>query len=176
MSYAREYAIALFDLLLEQNKLTEVTEDFEMVTSLILSDKNYLRLLEHPQVTTEEKKALIKELFTSLDQSLLHFLYVLIDNKRINLIQEIYTIFYELYKSYLQVMEVEAITSEALTETQIEAITNNLSQKYRRKVVLSNVIDRSIIGGIRIVTDHEIIDHSISKQLENLKSFLLKQN
>jgi F-type H+-transporting ATPase subunit delta len=70
---------------------------------------------------------------------------------------------------------VKAFTSIELDDEQKTKLKEKLKVKYRHEVELENVIDSSVIAGIRLQIDNEIMDYSIKTQFSNLKSHILKQ-
>ena len=173
--FVREYATALFDLSLEKSIVETIKDELIMVSVAFVENNQFEKLLSHPQLTKENKKGIINDVFKGLNSSLLYFLYILINNDRIEDIKFINEEFRQLYNEYNKVIIVEAQTTLALTENQVETLMKKLSLKYRHKIIIENVIDHSIGGGMRLKINNEIIDYTIKSQLENLKSYILKQ-
>lgn len=174
--YAKEYARAIFDLLLEEDKVDAVLNDLLVITTSIKNDQAFIHFLKHPKIASDEKKAFVDAVFTGIDSTLKHFLYVLLDNNRLHNMQEVYLSFMEIYKQYNQKLEVKALTSIPLSDEQVASLEEKLSKKYTKKVNVINEIDSHVIGGLRLIINNEVIDHSISSHLTSLKSFVLKQN
>lgn len=172
---AKEYAIALFDIALEKNILDKITEELIILTEIINEDNNITKLLSHPQLSKVEKKEIVKKIFNSVNQTLLNFIYVIVDNNRFVDINDIKREFINLYNEYLNILEVEAITAIPITDTQVSLLEKKLAQKYRRKINIKNIIDTSIIGGMVLKINNQIIDYTIKTQLQSLKSHILKQ-
>lgn len=174
--FEKEYAKALFDILLEKNKIGSILHEFVVIASTIDNDNDFIRLLEHPKITKDEKKSVVDQVFGRIDKTLKHFLYVLIDNHRLQNIYAIYLAYCDLYNEFNQVLEVKAYTAIPLDTSRIEQLETQLSKKYNQKVIVANEMDTSIIGGIRLVVNNEVFDHTISNHLSNLKNYVLKQN
>lgn len=173
--YAKEYAIALFDLSLEKKLLETMKDELIIISSAFIENAQFDKLLSHPQISKEQKKDIVKDVFKGINSSLLYFLYVVIENDRIEDIEFINEEFRKLYNEYNQVMQVEAVTTIPLDKNQREALVNKLSLKYRHKIEIHNVIDHSIGGGMRISINNQVMDYTIKSQLENLKMHILKQ-
>lgn len=173
--FTKEYATALFDLSLEKNNIEAIKEELIIVSAAFLGSKQFEKLLSHPQLSKENKKDIVNDVFIGLNTTLLHFLYVIIENDRIFDIKFINKEFSKLYNEYKEVINVEARTTIPLTENQIEVLKNKLSVKYRHKIKIDNIIDNSIGGGMLLKMNHETIDYTIKNQLHNLKSHILKQ-
>ena len=64
-------------------------------------------------------------------------------------------------------------TVNELSKEQINKLEESVTKKLNKKVELSNVIDPSIIGGIKIVVNDTVFDNSIVRRLESLKQELI---
>ena len=62
---ASTYAKALYDIALEENVLEEVKNDFNVIVSSIKEQPQFLNVLTLPKLDKEEKKQLIKSIFSS---------------------------------------------------------------------------------------------------------------
>jgi F-type H+-transporting ATPase subunit delta len=168
--------VALFDLLLEENKIAKHHSDFEVITNILSNNPDLIKFLNHPQITKTEKKEFIKHVFGQVDQTLINFLLVLIDNNRIQDMSSIYQAYLTLFHEYNEILIVKAVTSVPLTEKQINQLQTKLTIKYKKRIEVTNTIDHAIIGGIRLMIKDKIVDHTIISHLTNLKSYVLKQN
>ncbi len=173
--FAKDYATALFELSIEENKVETIFEELNVVSTLMLDEPQFMKMLSHPELHKNEKKDIFKKVFKQVDQIVLYFLYVLVDNNRIEHIQSIQEMFIKLYNEYNKVIEVKAQSTLPLNEEQKNKLEEKLKIKYRHKIKIENVIDKSIIGGLRLSIDNEIIDFSLKSQFSNLKSHVLKQ-
>ena len=63
-------------------------------------------------------------------------------------------------------------TATALTDAQRQRLADSLSRTYGTAVSINEVIDRSVIGGIRVQIADDVIDGSISTRLTDLRSRL----
>jgi F-type H+-transporting ATPase subunit delta len=174
--YVNEYASALFDLLLEENKVEQNYLDLQVIAKTITEHADMIKLIKHPQITKDDKKDLIQTIYSEVDPILLNFLYVLIDNGRMHHIQEICDRFVVLYKEYNQILTVKVVTSIPLTEKQKNELNIRLTRKFHKMVEITNEVDPSIIGGMRLMVKDEVMDDTIKNRLSSLKSYILNQN
>ena len=63
-------------------------------------------------------------------------------------------------------------TATALTDAQRQRLADSLSRTYGTTVTINEVIDPSIVGGIRVQIADDVIDGSISTRLTDLRSRL----
>ena len=62
----------------------------------------------------------------------------------------------------------------ALEDSEMKQLQDNLGKKHNRNVTLENVVDPSILGGIKIEFEGNVLDQTINHYLHSLKSSLTK--
>lgn len=171
MSYvAFQYGEALFSLALERNETDQVLADFnELVESI---DEDIYKFLNHPKITRVVKKETISKVVTN--ELLLHFVYVLLDNLRVDLINDILFEYKKLLDNQNKILAVNVYVNKALTKKQEDQLIGNLKIKLNRDVELNMVIDESIVGGMKVEYEGMILDETINNYLHSLKANLLK--
>ena len=80
-----------------------------------------------------------------------------------------------LYNSAHGIVDAEVVTSRKLGSEQISRLEIFIKEKYAAKeIIISNVVDESIKGGIIVKVGDDIIDGSVSGQLKRLRNILSK--
>lgn len=83
--------------------------------------------------------------------------------------------FGELYNAAHRIVLAEITTKEKLGKEMEEKIEKFVKEKYLAKeVVIENVVDEKIQGGIIIRVGDEVIDGSVANELKKLKNILNK--
>jgi F-type H+-transporting ATPase subunit delta len=83
--------------------------------------------------------------------------------------------FSEIYNVKNGIVEATVISARKLENDQIGKIENVIKEKYSAKeVMIENVIDKEIKGGIIVKVGDEVLDGSITSQLKRLKNILSK--
>jgi F-type H+-transporting ATPase subunit delta len=83
--------------------------------------------------------------------------------------------FGELYNAAHGIVLAEITTKEELKKEMREKIEKFVKEKYLAKeVVIENVVDEKIQGGIIIRVGDEVIDGSVANELKKLKNILSK--
>lgn len=171
MSYvAFQYSEALFSLALERNELDKVLSDLNNFVSSL--DTDIYIFLNHPKITKTNKKEVLKVSINN--ELLLHFVYVIIDNLRVDLFDDIYEEFKKLYDNQNKILRVKAYLNRKLSTQQEENLKKSLQKKLNRNVELISIVDKSIVGGMRVEYEGMIHDNTINNYLHSLKANLLK--
>jgi len=118
---------------------------------------------------TEEKS------HSEVDSAVKNFIKILIKNNHLKLEANIIQKFREIYNAENKIAEAEVVSWEPLSNALLNNVSKYVSNKYQAKeVVLNNIIDKSIQGGIIIKVGDEIIDGSVARKLKELKNKLVK--
>ena len=167
-----KYSIALYDVAKESgdfmlDKLDEVREAYK--------DPELLLAMSHPKLRPEARRAILKEVFGDLPEPLLNLLLIVADNGRSYRIDRILEFYEDLCYEEQRIERIRIVTPMPLSEEKAEAIRAAYAKNRTGEVKAEVEIDPSLIGGVKIITDEGVIDHSLSRQLEDL-GHSLRQN
>jgi len=171
---AKEYALALFELALEKHQIEEIKTELITITSLFQEHSKFYDILTDPRLIDEDKKEVLTSVCQGLNSTLLHFFFVLIDNHTFTGLELITQEFTNIYNQYNKILHVTAVTTIPLTESEKSKLIQELTKRYHRKVKIENVLDNTIIGGIKLLIGNEVLDYSIKNQINNLKRNILR--
>ena len=155
----------------------QVAGDAESLVETLDASPDFRTYLLSPQAPVDEKKKFIDATLRGRASDLLvQMLGLLIDKKRINLIDEIAKAFIQMYERHIGVVEVTVLTAIDLSDELAERTRQTLEKQSEWKVKLRKVVDPSIIGGMILVVDDKIIDGSIRHEIEMMKRDLKQIN
>lgn len=175
-SLASRYALAMFDIALEENKVKEYQEKMKCVKKILNDNPDYLRVLSSYFLTAKEKHDLVESAFKSLDSKhIISFMKVVIDNHRVNEIDKIFQEFHSLCNEFQGIDEGFVYSVIPLGEEQIKQIEKAISLKMKVKVELQNIIDERLIGGIKVVVNDHVYDSSLLHKIDSLKKEIKKE-
>ena len=163
-----EYAKALFDLASNNNEMLDEFQKFNE----ILEYNQFLELLKAPNIKKEEKKEILKKTLKNFDVTFLHFLFVIIDNNRINDLNQIYDCYYKMVLKSNNEELVDIYLPKEISEKELESLKNKLELKFNKKLVIRVHIVSKLIGGMRIEYDGKSIDETVLKEFIKIKSLL----
>ncbi|MBV9868299.1 MAG: ATP synthase F1 subunit delta [Abitibacteriaceae bacterium] len=170
---ARRYAGALFGLARQRNEISQIAAGIQVISQAVNGSPQLLTILEHPRITRDRKKELLRQVFSeSVPADVEHFLFLLIDKERANIIPEVLVAFARLLDEYSREVDVEAVTALPMTEAQTEALRQRLEASSGYKVRLTTRVDESILGGLIVRIGDKLIDGSIATQLQAMREQL----
>ena len=163
-----QYAKSLYDL---SKDLDQDLNDLEVLKSCISNSNELVKVLMHPSISKEEKKELFKNLLSGkVEDYFLYFVYVLVDNERILELENIYDTFKMLVDEKNNILNCEVVSKYPLDNNVKEDLIKYLSQKYQKKIILKELVNDELIGGIKVIVQNEVIDYTIDSTLTNLKN------
>ncbi len=169
------YTLVLFDLALEENHLEEIGQELADIAEILDQNPEYKTFLTSPQIAKEDKIQSIDNIFgDKIQKTTKNFIKVLIGNGRAAYLSEVAKEYKKLLRTHLGIVYVEAVTAVPMDEEQKQRLTANLEQKLNQKVELNNLIDKNIIGGMKIRMGEKSMDASVSSRLKSLQAELSK--
>jgi len=94
-----------------------------------------------------------------------NFVRLLIENDRLNLLPEIRALYEELKNEREAVVNARISSAFPLNETQVAALVAALEHRFKRKVKPQVIVDKQLIGGVRMQVGDEVIDGSVRGKL-----------
>ena len=167
-----EYAKAIYELADENNKIDEYSEYF-IALKEVDETPDFINFFDNPTVSKEEKKEVIKKTFKSFDKNFLNFLFVLVDNNRMNYLKKIGKRYTKMVLENKNIIKVRVFSAKTLTKEELNKIKNGLKNRYKdNQIEIKNVIKPELIAGYRVVINNEAIDLSLKNSLDQLKKSL----
>ncbi|WP_422447961.1 F0F1 ATP synthase subunit delta [Thermoanaerobacterium sp. DL9XJH110] len=171
---AAVYAEALFSVAREMQKIEDFKNQLWLISHLLKSDLSFRFFLTHPGISREDKKNVIREaLAQKISQEMLNFIFFIIDKNRQNILQEIFGEYSNLYRKYREERYARVVTAVPLTEEEREQLKAKLDGLFNTHVVIENIVDPQIIGGVMIRMGFQVIDGTIGAQLDRLKAMMV---
>ena len=168
------YGEAIYKAAIETDQLQRIYEESKEVLEIFKREPDLLEILSSPVKSNVEKKNLVCAVFAGrITVELENFLCILIDKGRMVHYEGIYKVFRTLYDekegdSYGTIVSAKPLKEEQLAEFEAQA-----SDILRENVKLRNVVEESLIGGVKILIDGKMLDASIKGRLERMKKEIL---
>ncbi len=171
---SRRYSAALFDLAVEANSVDTLYAEALGLVATLESETDFLKVINHPEVTLEQKLELLKNVFGGkISETFFGLFNVVLHKNREEEILAILQAFVAKCEEYKGIVEAVVISAKALNEAQVSKIKTKLSQNLNKEVRISTEIDESLIGGMVIYVDGKELDSSVKTYLEEQRKALL---
>ena len=166
---SKRYALALFELAVENNILDKVEDDIKLIDSVLLENRELRMVLANQVLDGYKKIKILNRLFDDKVQTLtLKFLQLITRKGREEYIEPICKAFIEIYKDYKNIMSVTLTTAYKADKKTADAIITKLKKVTDKELEVSEKIDKSLIGGFKLEFEDYQYDDSVKMQLKRL--------
>ena len=169
---AIRYAKAIFEIAKEENSIDSVFRDMKTVEILCNSSHDFKNLLSNSQINYNEKKIAILSLIKDHNSLTIKLLDLLIQNKRVYIVNDIANSFIQLYNSHNDIKEAVVITASPIDKDLEEKILSKINVSDLKSINLKNIVNPEILGGFIIRFDGKEYNASVKQNLNNLKTQL----
>ena len=170
---SKAYADALFEICIEENTLDEIMQQTAAMAEILAANPEFVKLLNAPTVTKEEKTDLVDTVFSGkINKSLLNFIKVMVERKDTAEIKASFADFEKLYNKHNNIEKATATTAVPMSDVQKERLVAKLNALTGKNVVLTNIVDPDCIGGVILQFSDIQYNDSVRGKLETLKNQL----
>lgn len=167
---AGRYATALFDLAVEQNKVSEVEQDLVKFQQLYDMSPDLQRLVKSPVIAAEDQ---VRALGSVLSKAAVgdltkNFFNVVSRNRRLFSAPEMARAFQALAAKSRGEVTAQVASAHPLTDAQAEELKAALKATVGKDVKLATKVDPSLIGGLIVKLGSRMVDSSLKTKLSNL--------
>jgi F-type H+-transporting ATPase subunit delta len=171
---AKRYAVALFQLAKEQNTIDQIENELLVVKEVFTTNKDLIDVLNHPKVTNKAKKSIVKESFASLSKEVVNTLFLLVDRHRVDIVTDVVDYFVQNANKARGTEDAIVYSVRPLTENELSSISTSFAKKVgKTSLRLQNVVDKKLLGGVKLRIGNRIYDGSVSGKLERLERQLV---
>lgn len=172
MTDGKEYGKALFMLTEECATTEKVAEDVKVARTVFNNNPEYPKLLDSPALTKEERVALADKTFGTLDESLVNLIKILTEARATHAFKKAADEYLSLYDTSRGILRVEAISAIPITPAQSKAIADKLGATLGVRAIVTNTVDPSILGGMKLRYGGCQLDGSVRTRLDKFEQAL----
>ena len=161
---AKRYGGSLYDLAAEEKLTEELLQELQTAVDSIEAEPQYKRLLATPSVPKKERCALLDKAFEGAHPYLVNFLKLLCEENLIGELPGVLRAYRDRYNEDNGILEVTAVSAVALAAPAREKLLAKL-----QKIVLTETVDPSGLGGLRLDMGGKRLDGTVQRHLERLR-------
>lgn len=124
--------------------------------------------LQSPRLSSAHKKLVLNEALKEFPRAAA-FINVLIDAKRLGLLSEICAQVHTLLDDRKGISRAIITSAKVLSEAQQKAATQALSARYNKTIEATFHTDPSLLGGLKLECNGELLDGSLKTRLDKLQ-------
>jgi F-type H+-transporting ATPase subunit delta len=170
---ARPYAQALFSVARNDPVDLQTWADLVAEMGQVADLPAVRQALSNPRLDDGERVRIFTSLFkTPLPQTAVNFIELLVQNRRLALLPVIAEQFMTLKNHYEGTAQAEIVSAFELSQTQVNELAAALEVKFGLKIKPRITVDKSLIGGVRVVIGDQVLDTSVRAQLASMRTTL----
>ncbi|MDC3411796.1 F0F1 ATP synthase subunit delta [Aquibacillus sp. 3ASR75-11] len=174
---AKRYADALFQIGQEKATMDQLENELRLIGDVIKQNEEILPFLQHPRINNDKKKQLLDESFQGVSTDVINTLKLLIDRHRVEVIPAITEHFIELVNDAKGIAQATVFSVRELNETEKKELADVFAKKLNKTTLkISNVVDPTILGGVKLKIGNTIYDGTVSGKLERIERNLVSAN
>ncbi|QGZ97664.1 ATP synthase F1 subunit delta [Mycoplasma sp. NEAQ87857] len=170
------YAVAIFDLVKEENLFKEIQPQFEELKEIFDTHPEFIEYLKNTLIPEKERMETIDLILKDKHEIVINTVKVIIQRKATSDLHKIIVEYLKLSNKELKIRFLKVVSAFPLTEKQLELIKEKIQKVTRRTIELKNVVDPSLISGIRIESKTEVLELNLYNDLLKIKKELLNSN
>ncbi len=157
----------------EENAVDVFYTDLKSAKAAFSDNAEYTELLLSPGISKAERLGCIEAVFGGrLSTHILSFLQLLCEKGKISELSLIFDEYEKLREALNQTAKAVVTSAVELSDTQRQGLIKALQKRTGKKITLKTVIDKSVLGGLLITLDGEVIDGSVKQSLRHVREVI----
>jgi len=172
---AHIYAEALAEGAMRLREPETAVRELEQLARVLRETGELRTFFDNPAVPSQVKREWLDRALTELGASepVRNLLALLIENRRLGLLEEIVEALREELDRRLGIVEAEVRTARQLDVAEQRALEQVLEQRTGHRVRVRYHVDPSLLGGAVVAIGSTVYDGSVRSQLERLRARML---
>ncbi len=167
------YADALYQLADKAGGSTQVESDLSLVVEAVGSHQGLQHSLTSPTVADAIKRSVLEKVFKGqVSDTILRFLFVLVDKGRVEYLATILDVFRERLRQERGEVECHVSSAKKLTTDLRASLEKSLESFTGKKIKLTEEVQPDLVAGMVIVVGDRVIDTSFRHQLSEIEDKL----
>ncbi len=166
---ATRYAKSLLELAIEKGILEDIYADMRLFAGIAKENPQFALMLKNPIINQDKKRAILHQIFKDKVQApTITFFDIILRKSRERFLPAIAAAFESMYNQHKGIEKAVVTTSFPLDGGLRKDFEKRVANITGKKVVLSETIDPSIIGGYILKIGDQQLDESVKSKLKAL--------
>jgi len=174
-SVASRYARALVDVVLERHvDGNAAREQLRALVDAVHASLELRRVWESPAITPEQKRAVLDAMAAQISAAkpVRNFMAVIIDHRRLGMLDDILRVFETELDTRLGFAEVQVSSARPLSPEEQREVEGRVERMTGKKIRATYASNPELLGGVVVRVGDTIYDGSVRGQLEKMRQEL----
>ncbi|KRM72944.1 ATP synthase F1 subunit delta [Lacticaseibacillus brantae] len=173
---APRYGRSTFEVAQSQQGEQQTFDELAQVQSVLADNPQLLQVLEAANVSPEDKQKLLDNVKQALSPLVSNLIQMLFDYGRIGALPLVITDYNARFKAAQGIIDATVTTAVTLSDAQVESLGQAIATRFGGKTAqLQQIVDPTVLGGVKIMSQNQIIDGTVSTKLKKLSAALLAE-
>lgn len=164
------YAQALFGLALERSEVETARKDMNLIENICNQNPDLIVMLNSPVISSDKKISVMHLLFSGkIGKMAMGFVDIIIRKRREAHLNHIARKFEDLYLEYKNIQKAVVTSAIPLSENLRQSIKKILEEQTKGTIIITEVVDPEVIGGLIVKVGNQLYDDSIRQKLVDLR-------
>lgn len=174
---AKRYAKALFEAAQQHGTIAQVEEELKAIAEAIRTNNDLERFISYPNIDAAAKMDMFnRALQGKVTDILLRLIQLLIERGRITMLHAVQEAYVAISNEALGQASAIVYTPSPLSDGETERITERFHGITGKNIRIESVIDKGLLGGVKVRIGDRVYDGSLSGKLAALQKTLLNSN
>ncbi|MBT7582954.1 MAG: F0F1 ATP synthase subunit delta [Kordiimonadaceae bacterium] len=169
---AGRYAVALFELAVEEKNLDNVAEELTALGELLKSSDELKMLTTSPIISRANQAAAMSAMVKAagFSKTVENFIGVVTANRRLDQLANMINEFNRMLSHHRGEVNASVVTAYKLDNKQLDALSAKLKSMVGSDANLESDVDEELLGGMVVRVGSKMIDSSLKTKLANLEA------
>jgi ATP synthase F1 delta subunit len=165
------YARALLELAAGQNRIDAFGEQVKDFLDVLQQRPGAIAQLDDHHIVEQDRASRVLALMETktYDPLIKNFFLLLSKKHRTSFLATIYEKYVSLANLALGRLPVTITSSHALSDTETNRVTDLLTRRFQKKMIVTKKLDPSLLGGLRVCLGDHVFDYTLATHLEKLR-------
>lgn len=166
---SKRYAIALFELAEEKKLLSHLEIEARNLKGILADTAEMKEIFSSPKFSNAKKNEIVDDIFTDFSVEIKNTIKLMVERHHFAEIVGTLSFFIEMANASNNTFDAVVTSAKPLTATEEKEISTALAKKVGVKSLnIQNVVDASLIGGLKVRIGNQVFDSSLSTKLRDL--------
>lgn len=168
----KEYGGALTELARDEHLEDRILEDVRVLRTVLTENRDYVKFLLSPNIAIGERLGAIDKAFAAFHPFTRNFIKIMTEQGYAAYLVGCCTEYEAAYNRDHGIVVAEVCSAVQLTKDQQTRLQASLEKRSGKKVELHCSVDPSLLGGLKVTLDGELLEGSVRGKLNTIRSRL----
>lgn len=154
-----------------EGALRQLSDEARLVVEILDENDELRRFLAHPHITEAEKVQVFENILRGrVSEALLGLVVLIVRKRRESIMRDVLGEFVRLVDEHNNVAKAIVTSAVPIDEARLDIIRNILCEKFGKNIILEANVDKTQVGGFKVLTLGYSFDRTIKAYINELQT------